>query len=428
MINHEEIMKQAIAEAMKAKGQTGENPIVGAVIVEDGNIVARGYHKFFGGPHAEIECLKAYQSSHEPRATNHAVLYVTLEPCCTVGKTGKCTDAIIASGIKKVVVGAIDPNPKHQGKGIEILRNAEIEVTTGVLTKECEDLNPEFNRRMAACTAYNVQSTTQKPNDVRCTNDVVLFDTHCHIYYDDFDADRDDILTRAKAAGVDKMLCVGVNLEISKTCLEYAEKYPQVYASAGVHPTEAHKATEEDFEHIEKLLHHPKVIAIGEVGLDFYHKDAPKESQEKVFIRFLEMQKRVDKPLILHCRDAFPELIQLLRDFGGAPYRGIFHCFSGDAAIMKECLELGFHISFAGPLTYKKNDALRKACHLCPADRVLIETDCPYLPPQTMRGKRNEPAMMVETAKVAAEARGEKFEFFARQSTENALKLFRLQP
>lgn len=143
-------MHEAILEALKAKGQTGENPIVGAVIVEDGKIVARGYHKFFGGPHAEIECLKAYQSSHGPRATGHETLYVTLEPCCTVGKTGKCTDAIIASGIKKVVVGAIDPNPKHRGEGIEILSKAGIEVTSGVLAKECEDLNPEFNFKMSS--------------------------------------------------------------------------------------------------------------------------------------------------------------------------------------------------------------------------------------------------------------------------------------
>ena len=418
-------MREAIFEALKAKGQTGENPIVGAVIVEGGKIVARGYHKFFGGPHAEVEALRAWVNStaYNVQRLETVTLYVTLEPCCTIGKTGKCSDAIIESGIKKVVVGAIDPNPKHRGEGIEILRKARIEVTTGILSKECEDLNPEFNERMAGDQRPEARADVPPASGLGAT----LFDTHCHIYYDDFDTDRDDMLTRAKTAGVDKMLCVGVNLAISKTCLEYAEKYPQVYASAGVHPTEAHKATEEDFIEIEKLLKHPKVVALGEVGLDFYHKDAPRDIQEKVFIRFLEMQKRVDKPLILHCRDAFPELIKLLRDFGGAPYRGIFHCFSGDAAIMKECLELGFHISFAGPLTYKKNDDLRKACHLCPADRVLIETDCPYLPPQTMRGKRNEPAMMLETAKVAAEARGEKFEFFARQSTENALKLFRLQ-
>lgn len=146
----EGVMHEAILEALKAKGQTGENPIVGAVIVEDGKIVARGYHKYFGGPHAEIECLKAYQSSYGPRATGHETLYVTLEPCCTVGKTGKCTDAIIASGIKKVVVGAIDPNPKHRGEGISILQKNGVEVTVGVLAKECEDLNPEFNFKMSS--------------------------------------------------------------------------------------------------------------------------------------------------------------------------------------------------------------------------------------------------------------------------------------
>ena len=423
-------MREAIAEALKAKGQTGENPIVGAVIVEDGKIVARGRHNFFGGPHAEVEAIRAWKSLPVTHSSFPASLYVTLEPCSTSGKTGKCTEAIIASGIKKVVIGAIDPNPSHRGSGVQILRDNGIEVVADVLAQECEALNPKFNARMRM---LNGETRNGKRKEATIPAFPVahfpfpaLFDTHCHIYYDDFNADRDDMLLRAKAAGVDKMLCVGVNLAISKTCLEYAGKYPQVYASAGVHPTEAHKATEEDFIEIEKLLKHPKVVALGEVGLDFYHKDSPRDIQEKVFIQFLEMQKRIDKPLILHCRDAFPELIQLLRDFGGAPYRGIFHCFSGDAEIMRSCLDLGFHISFAGPLTYKKNDALRKACHLCPADRILIETDCPYLPPQAMRGKRNEPAMIVETARVAAEARGEKFEVFASQSTENALKLFRL--
>lgn len=148
MKNDEEIMQEAINEALKAKGQTGENPIVGAVIVEDGKIVARGYHKFFGGPHAEIEAISAWKKEQRTKNKENLVLYVTLEPCCTVGKTGKCTDAILASGIKKVVVGAIDPNPKHQGQGIEILRQAGIEVITGVLAKECEDLNPEFNQKM----------------------------------------------------------------------------------------------------------------------------------------------------------------------------------------------------------------------------------------------------------------------------------------
>lgn len=137
-------MYEAIAEALKAKGQTGENPIVGAVIVEDGQIVARDHHKKFGGPHAEVEVIKTLGRKPSVEAT----LYVTLEPCCTVGKTGKCTDAILTSGIKKVVVGAIDPNPRHRGQGVEILRKAGVEVTTGILANECENLNPEFNQRM----------------------------------------------------------------------------------------------------------------------------------------------------------------------------------------------------------------------------------------------------------------------------------------
>lgn len=148
MMNHEQFMREAIAEALKAKGRTGENPIVGAVIVEDGKIAARGHHQFFGGAHAEVEALSAWNKEQRTKNKVDAALYVTLEPCCTVGKTGKCTDAILASGIKKVVVGAIDPNPRHQGKGVEILKAAGVEVISGILEKECMELNPEFNERM----------------------------------------------------------------------------------------------------------------------------------------------------------------------------------------------------------------------------------------------------------------------------------------
>lgn len=410
----EDFMHAAIAEALKAKGQTGENPIVGAVIVQNGTIVAKGYHRFFGGPHAEVEAIKAWNQESGVRSPEKAALYVTLEPCCTVGKTGKCTDAILASGIKKVVVGAIDPNPNHRGKGIEILRKAGIEVVTEILSKECESLNPEFNARMQV--------------SVFPSSSPVLFDTHCHVYYPDFDNDRDTMLQRAREAGVQKMVCVGVNREISRQCLEFAEKYDFIYASAGVHPTESHLASEADLAEIESLLAHPKMVAIGEVGLDFYHKEAPQEDQERIFKYFLEMQKRIRKPLIIHARDCFERLLEILKDFGGAPYSGVFHCFTGDRLVMRECLKLGFHISFSGILTYKKNDELRAAAAECPANRILIETDCPYLPPQSMRGKRNEPAMIVETARTAAQARGEVFEVFARQSTENALKLFGLKP
>ncbi len=147
-MSHEVFMQQAITEALKAKGQTGENPIVGAVIVENGKIVARGYHQYFGGPHAEIEAISAWNKGQGTKNKTDAVLYVTLEPCCTVGKTGKCTDAILEGGIKKVVVGAIDPNPKHRGQGISILKQGGVEVITGILEKECIELNPEFNERM----------------------------------------------------------------------------------------------------------------------------------------------------------------------------------------------------------------------------------------------------------------------------------------
>ncbi len=253
-----------------------------------------------------------------------------------------------------------------------------------------------------------------------------LFDSHVHFHFPDFDADRSEVLARARAEGVSHFINVGTDVESSRASLAIAEQSETIWAAAGIHPHDAHAARDEDFEAIEALLAHPKMAAIGEVGLDFFRNLSPREVQEEVLVRFIGLHKKTGKPLIIHCRDAYEELIQLLQRESSELYRGVIHCFSGDAAFMKRLLDLGFYISFAGPLTYKKNEILREACRTCPSDRILVETDAPFLPPQTRRGKRNEPMYMTETASMAAELHQMDLERFSEHLFANTQQAFGL--
>lgn len=252
-----------------------------------------------------------------------------------------------------------------------------------------------------------------------------LIDTHCHLYFDDFNEDREDVYARAQVAGIEKLVHIGIDLESTQKALAYAEKYDFIYATAGVHPNDTAEVSNEDIQAIEKILEHPRVVGIGEIGLDFFRDSSTQAAQEKTLVRFLEIYRRVQKPLIFHCRDAFKRLAELLQESGQAPYKGLIHCFTGDQASMQTFLDLGFHISFSGILTYKRNDELREACRACPLDRLLLETDAPYLSPQSKRGKRNESAFMVETAQAAADVHGISLEEMALKTTENAHQLFR---
>jgi len=254
----------------------------------------------------------------------------------------------------------------------------------------------------------------------------MFFDTHAHLHYADFEPDRDAMIQRAEIAGVSFFLNVGTDLASSQASLALAECHSNIWAAAGIHPHDAVKATEADFAAIESLMTHPRMVAVGEVGLDFYRDHSPVPIQRDVFRRFVEMALRVNKPLVIHCRDAYDALIEMLRDVQPTGYQGVIHCFSSDKQIMETLLSLGFYISFAGPLSYKKNDVLREACAACPQDRLLLETDAPFLPPQTLRGKRNESAYMLETAAVMAELHGLSLEKLAELTTANARRLFRL--
>jgi len=254
----------------------------------------------------------------------------------------------------------------------------------------------------------------------------MFFDTHAHLHYADFEQDREAMIRRAESAGVKFFLNVGTDLTSSQASLALAEAHSNIWAAAGIHPHDAVKATDADFAAIENLMKHPRMAAVGEVGLDFYRDHSPVTVQRDVFRRFVEMALRVDKPLVIHCRDAYEALMDLLRDIQPSGYQGVIHCFSSDKQVMEALLDLGFYISFAGPLSYKKNDVLREACAACPQERLLIETDAPFLPPQSLRGKRNESAYMLETAAVMAGLQGLSLEALAELTTANARRLLRL--
>lgn len=253
-----------------------------------------------------------------------------------------------------------------------------------------------------------------------------FIDTHVHFHFPDYDSDRDETIERSREAGVRVFINVGTDVKSSEEALKLAERHDDVYATAGIHPHDALEAHEEDFSALERLLHEKKEVAIGEVGLDFFRNLSPAPVQRKVLNRFFEIHRKTKKPLILHIRDAYNEMKEQVQAELSPPVAGVVHCFSADKNIMKSFLDLGFYISFAGPLTYKKNDSLREAFEACPMDRILLETDAPFLPPQSKRGQRNESGFLLETAQVGAQIKKIKLEELASQTTQNAKRLFQL--
>ena len=251
----------------------------------------------------------------------------------------------------------------------------------------------------------------------------VLIDSHAHIYYRDFSGDFDDMLKRAEDAGVAAILVVGTDIESSRQSVELAEKYPQLYAAVGVHPHDAGRVTDACYDIIRALpVSSQKVVAIGEIGLDFYRDRSPRDLQEIVFRRFLKMAAELDKPVIIHDRDAHDRVMTIIRE--ESVRKGVLHCFSGDAAMAADAAALGFHISIPGTITYPANQNLRDLVSAVSIDRMLIETDCPYLTPVPHRGKLNEPAFVRLTAEKLAEVKGLTLEDVARITTKNAGDLF----
>jgi len=256
---------------------------------------------------------------------------------------------------------------------------------------------------------------------------VKLVDSHCHLDDKQFDPDRDEVIARAREAGVERMMAIGTgsgppDLEAA---LRLARQHDFIYATVGVHPHDAAKATPETFAAMNALAADAaaktKLLAIGEIGLDYHYDFSPRDVQRDVFVEQLKLAGRAGKPIVIHTREAWDDTLLLLREHwsGG----GIMHCFSGGPAEARQALDLGFHLSFGGVLTFPKADALREAARLAPEDRLLIETDAPYLAPVPKRGKRNEPAFMVETARRLAEIRGVAPEHIAEVTTANFERL-----
>lgn len=253
---------------------------------------------------------------------------------------------------------------------------------------------------------------------------MVLVDTHCHLDFPEFDPDREAVLARAAAAGVRRVVIPGVDLPACRRAIALAERHPEVYAAVGLHPNSAAEATPAALDEIRTLAKHPKVVGIGEIGIDLYWRKLSRTEQEAVLHAQLDLAEAAGKPVIIHDRDAHAEVMAVL--VARRPTAGVvLHAFSGDAAMAEAALGLGFYLGVDGPLTYKKNDALRALFAAAPLEQILIETDAPYLTPQAHRGKRNEPAYVRYVAEKLAEIRGVQLDQVAAVTTSNAARLFR---
>ena len=253
---------------------------------------------------------------------------------------------------------------------------------------------------------------------------VELFDTHAHLHFPEFDSDLDAMLTRARAAGVRRLVTIGTDVESSRAALDLAARDPGVWASVGLHPHDAEGADDALFDELERLARSPRVVALGEMGLDFFRNLSPRPAQEAALRRQLALARALGKPALVHCRDAHAETLAILAEARVQEVGGIMHCFSGDVAIARRCLDLGLLISLAGPVTYPNARALPDVARFVPADRLVVETDCPFLPPQPYRGKRNEPAYLVITAARVADLRKEPLETLGPRMADNACRLF----
>ncbi len=253
-----------------------------------------------------------------------------------------------------------------------------------------------------------------------------LVDSHAHVQMRQFNSDREQVIAAAFAAGVRQMVVPGVDVPTSKLAIALAEHYPgHIFAAVGTHPHDATTLTDEALAQQRELARSPHVVAIGEIGLDYYRNLSPRDVQRDAITRQFALARELDLPIILHNRDSHTDMIALLRAEAQG-LRGVFHCFIGDQAMARDALDLGFYISFAGPVTYPKNTELAEVAAWAPLDRMLIETDCPYLTPTPFRGQRNEPRFVAQTAQRIAELRGIAMNDLAEATARNAATLFRL--
>jgi TatD DNase family protein len=257
----------------------------------------------------------------------------------------------------------------------------------------------------------------------------MLVDSHCHLDFPDFSGDLDAIVARAAQAGIGRIVTISTRVRRLSELIAIAERFPNVYCSVGTHP---HHADEEDGiapEELIELTGHPKVVALGEAGLDYFYDNGSPQAQARGFRAHIAAARATGLPLVVHTRDADEDCGRILQEeTAKGPFRAVLHCYTGGRELAMTAIELGLSISFTGILTFKKSEALRALAAELPADRIMVETDAPYLAPGKFRGKRNEPAYVVEVAKVLAEARGVSLEEISRQTTENFFRLFSKVP
>ncbi|GAE27845.1 deoxyribonuclease YcfH [Halalkalibacter wakoensis JCM 9140] len=252
----------------------------------------------------------------------------------------------------------------------------------------------------------------------------MLFDTHVHLNADQFDEDVNDVIERAKKAGVEYMVVVGFDEKTINRAIDLVKNHDFLYAAVGWHPVDAIDMTDDHLQWLEELSSHPKVVALGEMGLDYHWDKSPKDVQKEVFRKQIRLARKVNLPIIIHNREADRDIVAILKEEDAKDIGGIMHCFGGSVEIANECLAMNFHISLGGPVTFKNAKRPKQVAQAIPIDRLLIETDCPYLAPHPFRGKRNEPAYVKLVAEQIAELREIDFEQVARQTTANAKKLF----
>ena len=252
----------------------------------------------------------------------------------------------------------------------------------------------------------------------------MLFDTHAHYYAEQFDPDRDEVLSALPAANVGLVLCPGCDLESSRQSIALAEQYPFLYAAAGVHPEDALGLPGDWLDQVEAMTRHPKVKAVGEIGLDYYWQEVPRDLQKEVFRAQLALAQRLDMPVIVHDREAHGDSLAIVKEFPGV--RGVFHCFSGSVEMARELLRRGWYLGFDGPITYKNAVKALDVIAACPTDRMLLETDSPYLSPVPNRGKRNDSRNLPYIAARIAEIKSMTTEEVAEVTLQNGKQLFGL--
>lgn len=253
-----------------------------------------------------------------------------------------------------------------------------------------------------------------------------LIDSHAHLDDKRFDADRLQVIERAVQNKLQLIINAGHDLESSQRSIALAAQYPFIYATVGVHPHDAKNVPADYLQQLEAMASQPKVVAIGEIGLDYYYDHSPREVQREVFLAQLRLAKKLNLPVAIHLRDAYGDFLEIMRQEKLSPIKGVMHCFSGSGEVAKECLDMGFYISFAGPVTFKNADKLKQVAAGIPMDKILIETDCPYLTPTPYRGKRNEPAYVQHVAEEIALLKNTTATAVAEAVWHNAMKLFNL--